>query len=284
MQSYYADFIGIQKKSKSISNISHFSGGTIKKMIRLMLSVCVLLVLFGCSTEPKLEEWPINRLYSEAKEALDYGDFENAITYYEMLEARSPFGNYAQQAQLDLIYAYYKFDEPESAIVAANRFIQLYPRHPKVDYVYYLKGLVNFERDQSTLTRLFSLDRSQRDQNSAQRSFYDFQELIERFPNSKYSEDARQRMIHLLNRMAEHELHVARFYLKRGAYIAAANRAKGVVETYQRTPVVPDALVIMAKAYKILGLNDLSESALEVLKLNHPKHEGIADLEKLVLR
>ncbi len=252
-------------------------------MIRLMISLCVLLVL-GCSTEPKLEEWPINRLYSEAKEALDYGDFENAIRYYEMLEARSPFGNYAQQTQLDLIYAYYKFDEPESAIVAANRFIQLYPRHPKVDYVYYLKGLVNFERDQSALTRLFSLDRSQRDQHSALQSFYDFQELIKRFPNSKYSEDARQRMIHLLNRMAEHELHVAKFYLKRGAYIAAANRAKNIVETYQTTPTVPEALVIMAKAYKIMGLNDLSESALKVLKLNHPEHEGIAEVEKLAVR
>jgi outer membrane protein assembly factor BamD len=256
------------------------------KPITLVFALYTFLNLSGCSilADPELEDWPTQRLYSEAKDALNYGDFANAIKYYEFLEARYPFGKYAQQAQLDLIYAYYKFDEPESAIVTANHFLQLYPRHPNVDYVYYLKGLVNFERNQGALARILPLDESQREQSSAIKSFYDFAELIERFPNSKYSEDARQRMIHLRNRLAEHELHVAKFYMVREAYVAAANRAKIVIQTYQRTPAVPEALVILAKAYKIMGLNELSDSTLKVLKLNHPNHEGIAEVEYLVVK
>jgi outer membrane protein assembly factor BamD len=248
----------------------------------------LLLSLSGCGIFSEIEDrtakWSADRLYTEAKEMLEAGDYESAIKHYELLEARYPFGKYAQQAQLDIIYAYYKYEEPESSIVAADHFLKLYPRHPKVDYVYYLKGLVNFNHNQGVLDRLLPLDRSQREQSVALDSFYAFAELIERFPKSKYSKDARQRMLYLRNTLASSELHVARFYMKRGAYVAAVNRAKMVIEAYQRTPAVPEALVILAKAYKIMGINDLSDDALKVLKLNYPDYKKIAEVEKLVVK
>ncbi len=258
------------------------------KWIKLSIMLYSLSSLLGCSligdTRDETKDWSLERLYSEAKEALDSGVYETAIKYYEQLEARDPFGKYAQQAQLEVIYAYYKFEEPESAIVAADRFIKLYPRHLYVDYVYYLKGLVNFERNQGILARILPLDRSQRDQGAALQSFYDFADLVKQFPQSKYSEDAKQRMVYLRNILAEYELHVARFYLQRGAYIAAANRAKTVIQSYQQTPAVAEALVILAKAYKIMGLNDLSANALSVLKLNYPHHKGIKEIERVVVK
>ncbi len=250
----------------------------------ITLTITLYLLLIGCASDPKTENWSAERLYSEAKEAINYGDFSTAIKYYEILEARYPFGTYAQQAQLDIIYAYYKYEEPESAIIAADRFLRLYPRHPKIDYVYYIKGLVYFDLNQGALDRILPLDRSQRDQNSAMQSFQAFSELLTRFPGSKYNKDARQRMIYLRNMLAQHELNVAQFYMKRGAYVAAANRAKTVIASYQRTPAMPDALVMLAKAYKILGINDLSDDALSVLKLNYPNHKGILEVESLVIK
>ncbi len=258
------------------------------KLIKFILVLSSLALLVGCSLlgDPKdaTADWSIERLYSEAKEALDSGIYETAIKYYEQLEARDPFGKYAQQAQLDMIYAYYKFEEPDSAIVAADRFIKLYPRHSHVDYAYYIKGLVNFERNQGILARFLPLDRSQRDQGAARQSFYDFAQLVKQFPQSKYSEDAKQRMVYLRNILAEYELHVARFYLKRGAYVAAANRAKTIVQSYQQTPSVPEALVILAKSYKIMELNELSESTLRVLKLNFPEYQGVKEVERVVVK
>ena len=254
-----------------------------KKLLILFFILYSFLNLSGCGSEPTHEDWTADRFYSEAKKALDTGDYTKAIKYYEKLETRYPFGKYAQQAQLDVIYAYYKYDEPESALVAADRFLKLYPRHEKVDYVYYMKGVVNFELTQGLLDRFLPLDRSQRDQGTAVQSFRNFSKLVTRFPKSKYSKDARLRMIHLRNRLAESELHVARFYLKRGAYLAAANRAKNVVSSYQGTKAMPQALIILAKSYKILGLKELSSDALKVLKLNYPKSEGIAEVENLVV-
>jgi len=255
------------------------------KPFLLITLFSILLNLFGCSlAETKPETWSVEHLYQEAKKAFDASDYQTAIKYYEILEARFPFEKYAQQAHLNLIYSYYKYEEPESAIVAVNRFIKLYPRHPNVDYVYYLKALVNFERNQSVLDRILPVDRSQRDQGAAKQAFQDFQALIRRFPNSKYSKDAKQRMTHLRNRLAEHELHVARFYMKRNAYVAAANRAKVVIQSFQGTQAVSEALVILAKAYKVMGLNELSDSALEVLALNYPEHEGITEVKSLVVK
>ncbi len=259
----------------------------IKKLRTLFILFIILasfLNLSGCGSEPTHEDWTADRFYSEAKNALNRGDYTTAIKYYEMLETRYPFGKYAQQAQLDVIYAYYKYDEPESALVAADRFIKMYPRHPKIDYVYYMKGVVNFELTQGLLDRFLPLDRSQRDQGTAMQSFQNFSTLVRRFPKSKYSKDARLRMIHLRNRLAQAEINIATFYMKRGAYLAAANRAKTVIASYQGAKAMPQALFILAKSYKIMELKDLSNDALRVLKLNYPNYEGIAEVENLVVR
>ncbi|MDM8567928.1 outer membrane protein assembly factor BamD [Thiotrichales bacterium HSG1] len=254
--------------------------------MKYIIITILSLNLFACGvlSEPETEKWSANKIYEEAKEAFAVGDYESAIRYYELLEARYPFGKYAQQAQMEIIYSYYKYQEPASAIAAANLFIKLYPRHPKVDYAYYLKGLVNFELHQGTLDRFLPIDRSQREQMAAVQSFQDFSELVARFPDSEYSKDARQRMVHLRNRAARHELHVANFYMKREAYLAAANRAKTVIKSYQRTPAIPHALTILARAYKIMGLQDLSDSTLKILKLNYPNHPGIIKIENLAVR
>ena len=248
----------------------------------ILLLALATLALAGCgmsSEKPDItRNWPVEQLYGEAKAAMDAGDYETAIDYYEKLESRFPFGRYAQQAQIDVAYAYWKYDESASALAAAERFIKLHPRHPNVDYAYYLKGLVNYEQGKSFLDRFVRRDMSQRDPGAAREAFDDFAELVRRFPQSKYAEDARQRMLYLRNLLAEHEIHVADYYMRRGAYVAAANRARFVVENYQRTPAVPDALAIMAQAYKLMDLDDLSADALRVLELNYPDHPGIQDV------
>ncbi len=254
------------------------------KLLSLIFTLYFLINLSACTSTPITEGWSAERLFTEATEALEYGDFEMAIKYYEILESRYPSGKYVQQAQLNVIYAYYKDQNPESAIIAADRFIRFSPRHPNVDYVYYLKGLVFFENTRGALDRFLALDRAQRDQGATMRSIQAFSELIARFPKSKYSIDAKQRIIYQRNMQARHELHVAIFYLKRGAYVAAANRANTVIKSYQGTPSVAKALVILAKSYKIMELNDLSDDALRVLKLNYPTHVGIAEVINLVVK
>ncbi len=228
--------------------------------------------------------WSAQRLYSAAKESMRLGDYEAAIDYYEKLESRYPFGPFAQQAQLDVAYAYYKYDEPAAAVAAADRFIRLHPQHPNVDYAYYLKGLVNYNQGRTLVDRVLPADKSKRDTGAALQAFRDFEELTTRFPDSKYSQDAAQRMVFLKNTLARHEIHVANYYMERGAYVAAVNRARYVVENYQTTPAVPDALAVMAKGYKVMNMDDLSEDTLRVLRLNYPDHPGIAEVERLVLK
>jgi outer membrane protein assembly factor BamD len=245
--------------------------------------LCALVA--GCSwfgEKPDItKDWSETRLYTAAKERLENDDYEKAIEYYEKLEARYPFGPHSQQAQLDLTYTYYKNDQPASAIAAADRFIKLHPRHPNVDYAYYIKGLANYVKTGGIVSRVVKKDYSKRDTGAAMEAFRDLSELTRRFPNSKYAEDAAQRMLFLKNTLAMHEVHVARYYFSRGAYVAAANRARYVVENYQRTPAMPDALVVMAKAYKSMQLPELSEDAVRVLELNYPDHPGIQEVAEL---
>jgi outer membrane protein assembly factor BamD len=252
----------------------------------LLLGACVL-AFTGCtffSEQPDItKEWSAQRLYRAAKEKLDEGDYETAIDYYEKLESRYPFGVLAQQAQIEIVYAYYKYEEPASAIAAADRFLKLYPQHPAADYVYYIKGLTSFNRGKTMLDRIVPRDPSERDPGAALQAFRDFEELTKRYPESQYAEDAAQRMLYLKNILAEHEVHVANYYLRRSAYLASLNRAKEVVEHYPETPSVPKALAIMAKTYKIMGMDDLAADSLRVLRLNFPGDEGIAEVERLVL-
>jgi outer membrane protein assembly factor BamD len=242
---------------------------------RLIAVALLALSIGACSLLPEQEDetkdWTAQKFYTEASAALAEGDYENAIKYYEGLEARYPFGRYAMQAQLDIAYAYYKNGDTESAIAAANRFIKLHPRNPYVDYAYYLKGLVNFNRNLSFITRFIPTDTTQRDPGATLDSFNDFAELVRRFPESEYSDDARKRMIYLRNNLAQLEVHVARYYMKRGAYIAALNRSMAVLEKYQRSPAAKEALEIMVDAYTRLGEEQLAADARRVLDLNIEK-------------
>lgn len=256
--------------------------------IRLLL-VLLLLVNAGCSffgseEDDSAKNWTVDRLYNEAKGALDSGYYSKAVQYYEFLETRFPFGVYGQQSLLDLAYAYYKTEDFDAAISACDRFVRLYPQNPHVDYAFYLRGLVNFGRGRGLTERFLPLDTSQRDTGSAYRAFRDFSELAKRYPDSEYVPDANKRMVYLRNLLAQHEVHVANYYMTRGAYVAAANRARFVVETYPRTPSVPDALVLMAKAYKVLEMDDLSGDALRVLELNYPNHPGLSEVQEIVIR
>lgn len=247
------------------------------------------LALAGCALwgdkdkKDPTEVWNAERLYAEARGALDSGNYPQAVEYYEKLQARFPFGVYGQQGLLDLAYTYYKNDDFDAAVAACDRFIKLYPRNLHVAYAFYLRGLANFNRGRGIAQRYLPLDISQRDAGSALLAFQDFSELVKRFPDSRYAEDAKLRMIYLRNLLAEHEVHVANYYMRRSAYVAAVNRARYVVENYPRTPSVPDALAIMAKAYKILGMADLSEDALRVLELNYPNHPGVNEAREIVL-
>ncbi len=254
----------------------------IRDLTALVLS---LTLIAGCASwgkeQDKTRDWSAERLYEEAKLNMDNGDYETAIDYYQKLESRFPFGRLAQQAQLDIAYAYYKFDEPASAIAATDRFIKLHPRHPNVDYAHYLKGLIHFTQGRSFFDRFFPRDMSLRDPGAARESFEAFSELVRRFPNSKYAEDASQRMVYLKNMLAQHEIHIANYYMRRGAYVAAANRARYVVENFQRTPAVPEALAVMAKAYTVMGLNELASDSVRVLRLNYPSYEGLAEIDAL---
>jgi outer membrane protein assembly factor BamD len=241
--------------------------------LRAALALTVL-GLAGCGLLPEVQDetagWSAQKIYAEAKSNLDDGDYERAVKLYETLEARYPYGRYAQQAQLEIAYAYYKDNEPVSAIAACDRFIKLHPNHPNVDYAYYLKGLANFTEDQGLLSHISDQDMSERDPKAARESFASFKELITLFPDSKYADDARARMKYLVNAISANEVHVAKYYLKREAYVAAASRAKSVVTNYPETPAVEEALAVMVVAYDKLGINDLRDDALRVLKLNYP--------------
>jgi outer membrane protein assembly factor BamD len=239
-----------------------------KPLLRILIAV---LLLSGCAMPEQVDvtkDWSASKFYSEAKDAMNDGDYEQAIKYYEKLEARYPFGRYATQSQLDVIYAHYKHDDSDSAIAAADRFIKLQPQNPFVDYAYYLKGLANYNRGRSFSSRFLPTDASQRDAGAALNSFNDFAELVRRYPDSKYAEDARQRMVYLRNNLARYQIHVARYYMRRGAYLAAANRANRVVTNFQRTDSVADALKIMVDAYSKLGMTELADDTKRVLALN----------------
>jgi outer membrane protein assembly factor BamD len=214
--------------------------------------------------------WSAQKLYAEAKDNLATGKYEDAIKYYQKLESRYPYGRYAQQAQLELAYAHFKDDEPAQAVSAADRFIKLHPNHPSVDYAYYLRGLANFNDDLGWLGYLTGQDLTERDPKAARDAFEAFRDLVTRFPNSRYTPDGLARMNYLLNALASHEVHVARYYMKRSAYVAAANRAQFALKTYPQAPANEEGLVILVRAYDALGLKDLRDDAERVLMKNFP--------------
>ena len=243
--------------------------------------LCSLLLVSGCSLFPekidKTKDWSAQKLFSEATEAMQNGNYDTAIEYYQKLESRYPFGRYAMQSQLNIAYAYFRQEEPDSAIAAVDRFIKLHPDHPAVAYALYLKGLVNFNQNMGFFARFLPTDNSQRDPGSTTQAYNDFAELIRRFPDTVYAEDAAMRMVYLRNNLARHEIHVARYYADRGAWLAAVNRAQYVVQNYQRTPAVKDALAIMLLSYHELGMPELYRDTLRVLALNEQMGTLIPD-------
>lgn len=233
-------------------------------MLALFIQACSSL-----DVDPTAE-WTAEDFYEEAKEAIDAGEFQTAIKNLETLEARFPFDPYAKQAQLDIAYAYYKFDEPESAISAINRFMRLHPRDPNLDYAYYLKGLTNYNRGSGFLDSWVERDPARHDAEVMHNAYNDFSTLIRRFPDSNYAGDAYQRAVYLRNKMAQKHIEIAEFYIKRGTWLSAANRAKVVIESYQDSVWSHRALEIMVTAYRNLGLDDLAADAQRVLELNAP--------------
>lgn len=259
-------------------------------LIKILFIGFLSLTLSGCSTISNLFSsdsasatddeyvgWDVQKFRSEAKAAVDAGSYDKAVKLYETIETRYPFGDGAAQTELDLAYAYYKAGKHEEAVAAADRFIKINPRSAGIDYAFYLKGLANYNRDIGFVDRFLPTDTSQRDQNKAQTAYNNFKELITRFPNSRYVADARLRMIALNNNLAMHEVHIARYYMNRKAYVAAASRASDVVERYQGTPAVPYALQVMQEAYTNLGMTDLAKDVSRVYDLNYPNGPPVTE-------
>jgi outer membrane protein assembly factor BamD len=244
--------------------------------MRHSLAVFLILTLAACSSDsgPDSKDpdkaLSAEQIYAKAKKGLNDGAYDEAIKQFESLQSHYPYGRYAQQAQLEIAYAYYKQNEPESAISAADRFIKQYPNSPHVDYAYYVKGLANFNVDIGVFGMAFGQDPTERDPKAAQDSFAAFKDLAMRFPDSKFATDSKLRMQYLLDALAKYDVHVAAYYLRRGAHIAALNRAKEVLTTYPSTPETRDALKIMVQAYDAMGLKTLRDDTQRVLDLNFP--------------
>lgn len=225
--------------------------------------------MFGDKTDAK-KDWGAKEYYEAAKAILDEGQWSNAIKLYEQLESKFPFGRYAQQAALDTAYAYYKENDTAQAVTTIDRFLKSHPNHANVDYALYLKGLANFKEDLGPLAGLARQDLADRDPKAARESFEIFKDLVARFPESRYSPDARLRMEYLVDALARHEVHVARYYLRRGAYLAAVNRAQDVLIRYANTAARKDALDVMVEAYDRMGMADLRDDTKRVLTRNFP--------------
>lgn len=246
--------------------------------VKHLLLIAIFALTAACSSNETISEnLGEAELYRQAQADLDSKSFTSAIDKLKALESRYPFGRFAEQAQLELIFAYYRNTEPEAARSSAERFIRLHPQHPSVDYAYYLKGLASFDQDRGLLARFLPLDMTKRDPGAARDSFNEFAQLTTRFPNSRYAPDAKARMVYLRNLLAANEIHVADYYLRRQAYVAAANRGRYIVENFQGTPSVGDGLAVMTEAYQRLGLDELANSSLETLKLNYPEHPSLED-------
>lgn len=240
------------------------------------LLVGLLAFLSACASNQVLDEsLSESELYLVAQQDLDANSYSAAVEKLRALESRYPFGRFAQQAQLELIYAYYQNLEPDAAKSAADRFIRLHPQHPNVDYAYYMRGMTSFTRDRGIFERFLPLDMTRRDPGAARDSFNEFAQLVSRYPDSRYAPDARLRMVYLRNLLAAYDVHVGHYYLKRGANVAAANRGRYVVENFQQTPAVADGLALMVEAYQRMAMPELAETSLAVLRTNYPEHASL---------
>ncbi|MGC7402579.1 outer membrane protein assembly factor BamD [Pandoraea pneumonica] len=246
----------------------------LKLVKHLTLAVMLVGGVAACGILPeKTDEtasWSTNKLYSEAKDAFDGGDYTKAAKYYELLEGRDPFGPHAQQAQINTAYSYYKDNEQAQALTAIDRFIRLHPDSPSIDYAYYLKGLINFNDDLGLFGRFSGQDLSERDPKALRAAYDSFKYLVEHYPTSKYANDAALRMRYAVNAMAAHEVHAAEYYYRRGAYLAAVNRAQTALQDFDKAPALEDALGIMIKSYDKLGMTELRDDTRRVMEKTYP--------------
>jgi len=250
----------------------------------ILLMTCTLMgALTGCGEtydDSYFKHMTAKQIFNGAEEALKEEDYSKSIHYYEALDAMYPFSEYSEQGLLDSIYAYFKNDDVALSAATAERFIHLYPRSPHVDYAYYMKGLADFDQPRGTLAKVMPLDPAYRDPGSQSQAYSDFSTLVQRYPNSKYAPDANQRMIYLRNMFAQSELNVANFYMTRKMYVAAANRASYLLQTYPQAPQTEKALVIVIKADRALGLEQAANDSLQVLEDTYPRSSDLKTLAR----
>ncbi len=243
------------------------------RWLLLLLLASSVLGLGACASTGNTDitaTWSAAKLYREARDEMSAGAYDTATKYFEKLESRYPYGVLAQQALIEVAYGYYKQDERAQALAACNRFLKIYPNNPAVDYVLYLKGLINFYKNQTMFSAIADQSQYERDQRGAKESFEAFRELVTRFPHSKYAADARERMRYIVNSLGEYDSHVALFYYHRGAYVAAADRAQETLRDYPDTPATQLALGVLMDSYDKLGLTQLRDDTQRVLRLNYP--------------
>jgi outer membrane protein assembly factor BamD len=243
------------------------------RSVTALAALILVALLAGCGLlkEDEHKDWTAEQFYKAAKEQLDQHNWESASKLYEQLESRYPYGRFAQQAQIEIAYAYYKQGETAQAVAAAEKFVKLHPNHPNVDYALYIKALSNFKEDMGVLGRWIKQDLAERDPKAARESFEGFKELVTRFPDSRYAEDSRRRMAYLIEALARHELQVARYYLSRGAPLAAANRAQDAITHFPNSDTRRDALEVMVDSYDRMGLKELRDDTKKVLAKNYPE-------------
>ena len=254
--------------------------GKTRFLLILMLAVTLggcqsMGKLFGGDREAETETLPVEEMYTSAKDSMNSANYDRAGRYYQRLVSRFPYGAYSEQAQLELAYVQYRQSKTEEATSTINRFIRTYPTHPHIDYAYYLKALINFDRSSGLLLRLARQDMSARDLGAPTQSLNDFADVVRRYPNSRYAPDARQRMIYLRNVLARHELNVGLYYLRKDAFVAAANRGKYLLQTFPQSEYESDALALMVAAYTGLGQEELAADTRKVLQLNYPDHPSL---------
>jgi outer membrane protein assembly factor BamD len=245
-----------------------------QKKLSLVVATCVLLSLSACGLFPEKEDetknWSVTKLYAEARDEMAGGHYEAAIKLFEKLESNYPFGTYAAQAQMEIAYAYYKSQDQAQALAAVERFIKLHPNHPTVDYMYYLRGLINFNDQLGFLSFIYAQDPTERDPKATREAFVAFKALVEKFPDSKYAPDSIARLKYLVNAMAQYEVHVANYYYRRGAYLASLNRAMNAVNDYRDAPATEEGLFLMIRDYDKMGMLDLRDDAQRVFVKNYP--------------
>jgi outer membrane protein assembly factor BamD len=245
-----------------------------QKKLSVLVVTCALLSLSACGLLPERSDESKNvsasKLYAEAREEMDGAHYEAAIKLFEKLESNYPFGTYAAQAQMEIAYAHYKAQDQAEALAAVERFIKLHPNHPNVDYMYYLRGLINFNDQIGFMSFIYAQDPTERDPKATREAFAAFKELVDKFPNSKYAPDSIQRLNYLINAMAAYEVHVANYYYRRGAYLASLNRAQGAVTDYAGSPAREEALFIMIRSYDKLGMFDLRDDTQRIFQKNYP--------------